>query len=141
MLRYLLILVAFSFVSIHNSAHADAFVCVDANGKKMFSSEACSKRGMKTATNEFPVVAGQAMTAKIILPPSDNAPKLAKDGGMISPDGKYVTKPGQIYMSGELPLEKPVLYFLVIMMAGAAALFGLIFMRFFKAHHSKYTHE
>ena len=141
MLRYLLILTVFTFVFTSNSARADAFVCVDANGKKMFSSEACSKRGMKTATSEFPVVAGQAMTAKIIMPQSENAPKLAKDGGMISPDGKYVTKPGQIYMTGELPLEKPVLYFLILMMVGVGALFGLIFMRFFKAHHSKYKHE
>jgi hypothetical protein len=141
MLRYLLIFVAFNFISTHNFARAEAFICVDANGKKMFSSEACSKRGMKTATNEFPVGAGQAMTAKIIVPRSENAPKFAKDGGMISPDGKYVTKPGQIYMTGELPLDKSVLYFLITMMVGIGALFGLIFMRFFKAHHSKYKHE
>jgi hypothetical protein len=141
MLRYFSILLIFSLVFLHNDAHADAFVCMDSHGKKMFSKEPCENKGLKTATKEFPIVAGQAVTAKIIMPGSENAPKLAKDGGMISPDGKYVTKPGQIYMTSELPLEKPVLYFLLIMLAGTAALFCLIFIRFFKAHHSKYKHD
>ena len=141
MLRYLSIFLIFSLVFLNNYAYADAFVCMDKHGKKMFSKEACENRGLKTATKEFPVVAGQAVTAKIIMPASENAPKLAKDGGMISPDGKYVTKPGQIYMTSELPLEKPVLYFLLIMLAGTAALFCLIFVRFFKAHHAKYKHD
>jgi hypothetical protein len=124
-----------------NYAHADTFVCIDEKGKKMFSGEPCSKKGLKSTSGDFPVAAGQAISARVIMPQQTTGPKLAKDGGMISADGKYVTKPGQIYMDSELPLEKPVLYFLLIMMAGAAALFCLIFVRFFKAHHSKLKHD
>ncbi len=139
--RFLTILVFLAFALLQNAAYADAYVCMDAQGKKMFSNMPCSDKGLKTASKEFPVVAGQAMTARIIMPHTNNGPKLAKDGGMISPDGKFVTKPGQIYMDSELPLEKPVLYFLLIMLAGTAALFCLIFVRFFKAHHAKYQHD
>jgi hypothetical protein len=137
-LSFLIFLTAICSVDL---VHADAFICIDQQGKKIFSSEACSKRGFKTASSEFPIVAGQAVSARVIMPKQETGPKLAENGGMLSADGKYVTKPGQIYMDSELPLEKPVLYFLLLMMAGAGALFCLIFIRFFKAHHSKLKHE
>jgi hypothetical protein len=144
MLRLLSCLIVLVLFTSFNDAYADTFVCIDDKGKKMFSNEACSKKGLKSTSGDFPVVAGQAISARVIMPQQTQqttGPKLAKDGGMISADGKYVTKPGQIYMDSELPLEKPVLYFLLIMMAGAAALFCLIFVRFFKAHHSKLSHD
>lgn len=137
MLRFLTLFMIFCVVISNNMARADAFVCVDSNGKKSFSNEACSKKGLKSANNEFPVVAGQAISATVIMPKKDSGPKVVQGGGMMSSDGKFVTKPGQIYMDSELPLEKPVLYFLLIMLTGTAALFCLIFIRFFKAHHAK----
>lgn len=141
MLRSLILFFIFCVVLANNVAHADAFVCVDSQGKKSFSSEACSKKGLKSASNEFPVVAGQAISAAVILPKKENGPKVVQGGGMMSSDGKFVTKPGQIYMDSELPLEKPVLYFLLIMLTGTATLFCLIFIRFFKAHHAKLTRD
>lgn len=141
MLRLISYFIFFIGIAWHHSAKADAFVCVDQNGKKSFSSEPCKTKGLQSANNEFPVAAGQAIKATIIIPSKENGPKVVQGGGMMSADGKFVTKPGQIYMGSELPLEKPVLYFLLIMLAGTAALFCLIFIRFFKAHHAKLKRE
>ncbi|MBR7798567.1 DUF4124 domain-containing protein [Undibacterium fentianense] len=136
MSRILLIISLLILIS-SNVVHAEAYICVDAQGKKSFSSEICSKKGLAAASNEFPVATGQAIRAKVIVPQKEVGPKLGEDGGMISADGKFITKPGQIYMSSDLPLERPVLYFLIAALIGTAGLFILFFMRFYQAHHKK----
>lgn len=107
------------------SVWADAFVCADAQGKKVFSSEACEKKGMKAASREFPVVSGQVISAVVVAPPQ---PPQAQDPTI---------PPGQIKMTRTLLLETPVVIFLITMMAATGGLFGLLFFRFYKAHHGK----
>ncbi|MBC3879977.1 hypothetical protein H8K35_06430 [Undibacterium sp. LX40W] len=106
---------------------ADAFVCSGADGKRVFSAEPCEKKGMKVASKEFPVVSGQVMSAVVVAAP--RAP---------SPNDPTIP-PGQIRMSRELLLDTPVVVFLITMMAATGGLFGLLFFRFYKAHHGKYS--
>ena len=108
-------------------AFADAFVCTNLQGKKIFSSESCEKRGMKPASVDFPVKSGQAINAVVI------APQMVSSENVVLPGGTVVKK----REPGEWPLEKPVVYFLMTMLVAMGALFSLIFFRFFKAHHRK----
>ncbi len=75
--RILSFLIFLTAICSVNLAHADAFICIDQQGKKVFSSEACSKRGFKAASSEFPIVAGQAVSARVIMPKQETGPKLA----------------------------------------------------------------
>lgn len=111
-----------SMLFVSGSVWADAFVCADAQGKKVFSSEACEKKGMKAASREFPVVSGQVISAVVVAPPQPQDPTIP---------------PGQIKMTRKLLLEAPVVIFLITMMAATGGLFVLLFFRFYKAHHGK----
>jgi hypothetical protein len=111
----------------YSNAKADAFVCTNQNGKKIFSSEPCEKKGMKSASVDFPVSSGQAISAVII------APQIVSSDNVVLPGGTVVKKRAP----GEWPLEKPVVYFLIVMLIAMGALFSMIFFRFFKAHHRK----
>ena len=102
--------------------YADAFVCTGADGKRVFSAEPCEKKGMKTASKEFPVVSGQVMSAIVVAAPKPPDPTIP---------------PGQIRMNRELRVGTPVVVFLLTMMIATGGLFGLLFFRFYKAHHGK----
>lgn len=117
----------FVLLATSSLAYADAFVCTNQQGKKIFSSESCEKKGMKAATVDFPVKSGQAINAVVI------APQVMSSDNVILPGGTVVKK----REPGEWPLEKPVVYFLMTMLVAMGALFSLIFFRFFKAHHRK----
>lgn len=82
---------------------------------------------MKAASVDFPVKPGQAISAVVI------APQIVASGSEVLPGGTVVKK----REPGEWPLEKPVVYFLMTMLVAMGALFSLIFLRFFKAHHRK----
>ncbi|MFZ6800172.1 hypothetical protein ACO0KZ_10270 [Undibacterium sp. Di24W] len=111
----------------YSSAKADAFVCTNQHGKKIFSSEPCEKKGMTAASVDFSVKSGQAISAVVI------APQIISSDNVVLPGGTVVKKRAP----GEWPLEKPVVYFLIVMLIAMGALFSLIFYRFFKAHHRK----
>lgn len=117
-------------------ARADAFVCVNAQGKKVFSNEACEKKNMKVANLEFPVKSGQAISAIVV---TKAAPSISYDanGGMISKDGKTVTLPGQILLTSDLPLDKPVLYFLIATTLGTIGILIGFFMHYVRTRRAK----
>lgn len=117
-------------------AHADAFVCINQQGKKVFSNEACEKKKMKVASPEFPVIAGQAVSAVVVTTPPPGITYDAK-GGMISKDGKTVTLPGQILLSSDMPLEKPVLYFLMVTLFGTICILIAFFMHYYRTRRAK----
>ena len=54
-------------------ALADAHVCVDQQGKKVFLDVPCEKRGMKVGTHDFPVAAGQSINARIFATDANSA--------------------------------------------------------------------
>lgn len=124
-----------NFVSF-NTAHADAYVCIDNQGKKVFSNESCEKKKMKLASHEFPVAAGQAISAVVVTTPSPGITYDAK-GGMISKDGKTVTLPGQILLTSDMPLEKPVLYFLMATLVGTIGILIAFFLHYYRIRRAK----
>ncbi len=117
-------------------AYADAFVCVNEQGKKVFSDVACEKKKMKVASREFPVIAGQAVSAVVVTTPAP-AVRYDANGGMISKDGKTVTLPGQIILSSDMPLEKPVLYFLMATLLGTIGILIGFFMHYYRTRRAK----
>jgi hypothetical protein len=125
----ILVFLCFSilFIVSSSSAYADAFVCMNQQGKKVFSSISCEQKGMKAASVDFPVKPGQAISAVVI------APQIIPSDLMVLPGGSVVKKRAP----GEWPLEKPVVYFLISMLVAMGVLFTMIFLRFFKAHHRK----
>lgn len=123
-------------ILIADIAHADAFVCVNAQGKKVFSNEACEKKNMKVASPEFPVVAGQPIAAVVVTQAAPGVTYDAK-GGMISKDGKTVTLPGQILLTSDLPLDKPVLYFLIATTLGTIGILIGFFMHYIRTRRAK----
>lgn len=117
-------------------ARADAFVCVNAQGKKVFSDVACEKKNMKATSSEFPVKAGQAISAVVVTQAAPGVTYDAK-GGMISKDGKTVTLPGQILLTSDLPLDKPVLYFLIATTLGTIGILIGFFMHYIRTRRAK----
>lgn len=134
-LVFALFLVSFNFLQM-DVARADAFVCMNAQGKKVFSNEACEKKKMKVASHEFPVLPGQAISA-VIISPRAPAIRYSENGGMISPDGKTTTLPGQILLSSELHLDKPVLYFLMLTLFGTIGILIGFFLHYYRTRHAK----
>ncbi|MBY0573080.1 MAG: hypothetical protein K2P84_05325 [Undibacterium sp.] len=118
-----------SFIVCSSIAQADTVVCVDAQGKKVFSSESCEKKGMKSSKLDFPVAAGQVMQARVITPAVPVAPVI------LGEDGKPV-KVSQS-LTEQTHLEAPVLYFLLTMLVAIFALFTAFFSRYVKIHHGK----
>ena len=125
----------FNFLTI-DVARADAFVCVTEQGKKVFSNESCEKRKLKVASREFPVIAGQAVSAVVVTMPEPGI-KYDANGGMISKDGKTVTLPGQILLSSDMPLEKPVLYFLMATLFGTICILIAFFLHYYRTRKAK----
>lgn len=113
------------FIFISNQVHADAYVCTGTDGKKLFSAEPCEKKGLKAASKEFPIVSGQVISAVVVAAPKPPSPE--------DPTIPH----GQIKMTRELLLDKPVVAFLITMMIATGGLFCLLFFRFYKAHHGK----
>lgn len=125
MINFLRLFVFSCLLLVTAVASADAYVCSTKDGKKVFSPDPCEKNGMKVASKEFPVVSGQVMNAVVVAAPK--AP---------SPNDPTIPA-GQIKMSRELLLDTPVVIFLIVMMTASGGLFGLLFFRFYKAHHGK----
>ncbi len=109
-----------TFCFLAHEAFADAYVCADAQGKKIFSSEPCAKRGMKASTADFPVRSGQVMNAVVVTTPKP-----------------YDAKAAELSDKRVLYLDKPVEIFFMFMFVGIAGLFCLIFFLFYRAYHTK----
>jgi hypothetical protein len=119
------------FIFLSDFAFADAFVCVDKQGKKSFSSEACVKNGLQPATQDFAVDGSKAISAIVISPGGDQE----STGAQGMKTKKY--KKGLFAVDSETFLESPIHYFLIVMLLGIVVLFFLLFFRFHKRHHRK----
>ncbi len=114
-----------ALISFSSSAFADAYVCVDTQGNRSFSSTPCDKKGLQTAPKQVAVSNPKVINAMVIAEKREG-------------DNQDPTIPaGQIKMDRELRLGTPATVFLITMMIATAGLFGLLFMRFFRAHHGK----
>lgn len=84
------------------------------------------------------MISGQAISAAVILSaPPEPQVRYAPNGGMISKDGKTVTLPGQILMTSDLPLDKPVLYFLMSVLFGTIGILIAFFWHYYSVRRAK----
>lgn len=98
-------------------AHADAFVCIDQHGKKVFVTESCEKKGMKFGSHDFPVASGQAISAVVIAPQSDL--ELSK----IKAKNTEMNKKGPWdFRKGVLKISPAILVFLLLSLLGIAGI-------------------
>lgn len=127
MKKFLQICALSSFIFLSGSVFAQAYVCADAQGQRSFSATPCEKKGLQNAPKQV----------------APNNPKVINAMVLTEKPSGEVQDPsipaGQIKMDRELRLGTPATIFLILMMCATAGLFGLLFMRFFRAHHGKLT--
>lgn len=113
-------------------AHADAFVCIDKQGKKVFVNESCEKKGMKAGTHDFPVVSGQSINAVIIEAQSaeniENNLKIAHS---------KVKKGTWDFRAGTFKMSPVILIFLLFSLTGIAFILIYQVVVYFKNHQRK----
>lgn len=105
-------------------SHAQAYVCEDGQGHRTVSSTPCEKKGLQ-ASKQTIQTSPKVISAMVITEKREPA---QQDPTVL---------PGQIKMERELRIGTPVTVFILTMMLATIGLFGLLFMRFFRAHHSK----
>ena len=122
----------FIFSIISGLAHADAFVCIDQHGKKVFVTESCEKKGMKFGSHDFPIVSGQVMNAIVIEPQSEV--DIAKEKARAI----EATKKGPWdFRKGSLKISPVILVFLLLSLLGIAAILSYQIYYYFKSHQEK----
>ena len=66
--RLLLAMFGMLFCLIQSQAWATTFVCINLDGKKIFSTIACEKRGLKSGSVDFPVIESSAQQTQSAQP-------------------------------------------------------------------------
>lgn len=134
--KALAILLTFLVSIISGVAHADAFVCVDQHGKKVFVTESCEKKGMKFGSHDFPVVSGQSINAVIIAP--QNEIDIAKEKAKIQ---EAKNKGPWDFRKGALKISPVILVFLLLSLLGIAAILSYQIYYYYKSHQQKLIFE
>jgi hypothetical protein len=126
------IIAVFVIMIICGYAKADAFVCIDQHGKKVFVTESCEKKGMKFGSHDFPVVSGQAINAVIIAPQSDV--DFAKEKAQALKNNK---KGPWDFRQGALKISPVILAFLLFSLLGIIAILSYQIYFYYKSHQQK----
>lgn len=113
-------------------AHADAFVCVDKHGKKVFLTESCEKNGMTVGTHDFTVASGQSINAVVIE--NLSIEEIAKRREILKAQSQ---KGPWDFRAGELKISPIILVFLLMSIFGMVFILGYQIVVYFKNHQRK----
>jgi hypothetical protein len=114
---------------------AESHVCLNTAGKKVFSNDACAKKGMKETSNDFSVTAANPVNAMILTADPDT-----HEGDSTDPQAQRrnidPNQPIKLH-DGKTHFSWPVLSFFIFMMAATAAFIVMLFARFYRVYHRK----
>lgn len=130
--------IAVYFLLASSATLAEVNVCVDKNGKKIFSDIGCEKRGLQPTTPDFPVVTKDSVQPVYVVTPASasvkEAENLAKSNQLKKNDKRASP------WSSDLPLPSFALWFIALMPIAAALFLAFHLILFIKARLRKYRH-
>lgn len=126
------------FLFASGSAFAEAVVCLDKTGKKVFSDVACEKRGLQATTADFTVVTKESVQPVYVVTPTSASDQEIQSPTKATQQGK--TEKRASPWSSDVPLPGFAVFFIALM--PLAAIFFLVFhlALFIKARLRKYRH-
>ena len=130
--------VSVSFFLVSGATFADANVCVDKTGNKIFSELSCEKRGLKATTSDFSVVKKESVQpVYVVTPVSESIPGVESSAKSSQPaENKKRASP----WSSDLPLPRFALWFIALMPIAAALFLAFHLVLFIQARLRKYRH-
>jgi hypothetical protein len=126
------------FLLASGSTLAQAIVCLEKTGNKVFSDIPCEKRGLQTATADFPVVTKDSVQPVYVVTPASASDQALESLTNASQPNKTEIRVSP--WSSDVPLPGFAVLFIALMPIAAVLFLVFHLVLFIKARLRKYRH-